>query len=113
MALDNNLTGEKNMFNKIQQKQPKKRNTWCFLALLLVTVGYSSCKKTTELVEDPYAGGKQALGIRISNALPKPTSGSVGTQVVYTVSGLLPYKDKLKCYLNETRQKFWRSLIRP
>lgn len=102
MALDNNLTGEKNMFNKIQESQQKKRNTWFLLALLLVTTVYSSCKKPTELAEDPYAGGKEALGIRISNALPKPTSGTVGSQVVYTVSGLLPYKDKLKCYLNET-----------
>ncbi|WEK19549.1 MAG: DUF5008 domain-containing protein [Candidatus Pedobacter colombiensis] len=74
---------------------------WCFLCIILFA-GLSSCKKSSDLKVDPYAGGKEPLGIRFSNALPKPASGISGADVVYQITGLLPYKDKIKCYLNET-----------
>jgi len=79
-----------------------KRNIGYFIGLLLFIMASSSCKKSEQLAEDPYAGGKEALGIRFSNELPKPAYGSVGSQMTFTVSGLLPYKDRLKCYMNET-----------
>lgn len=79
-----------------------KSNIAYFIGLLLFIMGCSSCKKSAKLTEDPYAGGKEALGIRFLNELPKPTSGSIGSPMVFAVSGLLPYKDKLKCYMNDT-----------
>ncbi|SMD04912.1 protein of unknown function [Pedobacter nyackensis] len=90
------------MFNKTQNNQTMKSNIAYFIGLLLFIMAYSSCKKSEQLAEDPYAGGKEALGIRFLNELPKPTSGSIGSEMTFAVSGLLPYKDKLKCYMNET-----------
>lgn len=79
-----------------------KSNIGYFIGLFLFIMAFSSCKKETKLTEDPYAGGKESLGIRFLNELPKPTYGSVGSQMVFAVSGLLPYKDKVKCYMNDT-----------
>lgn len=90
------------MFNKTQNNQAMKSNIWYFIGLLLFAMTYLSCKKSTDLADDPYAGGKEALGIKMSNALPKPRYGNIGSEVVYQVSGLLPYKTKLTAYLNET-----------
>lgn len=82
-----------------------KGRLWYFLGLILLTLSHSSCKKSGELANDPYAGGKEPLGIRILNALPKPSSGSAGTEVVWQVTGLMPYKDKVKFYMNDTEAR--------
>jgi hypothetical protein len=77
-------------------------NLKCYLLSMTLLLLLFSCKKSETLKDDPYAGGKAALGIKVSNVAPKPASGSIGAEVVYQVSGLLNYKEKLKCYLNET-----------
>lgn len=74
----------------------------CYVLFFMLLMAFSSCKKSSDLKEDPYAGGKDPLGIRFSNVTPKPASGVSGAEVVYQITGLLPYKDKLKFYLNET-----------
>lgn len=90
------------MLYKINKKnQMMDTKKWYFLCMMLL-VGFFSCKKSNDLQVDPYAGGKEPLGIRFSNSLPKPASGGSGIDVVYQITGLLPYKDKMKCYLNET-----------
>ncbi|TKC55184.1 DUF5008 domain-containing protein [Pedobacter hiemivivus] len=102
MVSEINCRGDKNMLYKINNKnQMMNTKKWCFLCIMLL-VGFSSCKKSNDLQIDPYAGGKEPLGIRFSNSLPKPASGASGIDVVYQITGLVPYKDKIKCYLNET-----------
>lgn len=67
---------------------------WILLAIML---GFSACRKADELPIDPYAGGKQALGIKFNLVAPKAD----GNQLTYKVTGLLPYKDRVKFYINE------------
>jgi hypothetical protein len=76
-----------------------------YTGLLLVVAGMlmGSCKKTATVFNDPYAGGKAALGISVNaQQLPVPAEGLAGTEVTVTASGLLPHKDKLKFLFNGT-----------
>jgi len=58
------------------------------------------CKTKDKVYDDPYAGGRIPLGIKMSTDLPSPEVGSPGSTVTYKVTGLLPYKDSLTFYLN-------------
>ncbi|TKC05147.1 DUF5008 domain-containing protein [Pedobacter frigoris] len=89
-----------NRTNNNNQKMNAQK--WYFLCLTLLSIVFFSCKKSEKLQDDPYAGGKEALGIRFADATPKPAFGITGAEVIYQISGLLPFKDKMKFYLNET-----------
>lgn len=102
MELGSNCIGDQKMWNKTSNRTQKANMKKCYFLCIILLVGLASCKKSNNLAEDPYAGGKEPLGIRFSNALPKPASGGSGTEIVYQITGLLPYKDKVKCFLNET-----------
>lgn len=96
--------GDKKMLNRTNHQNFQKMSSQnrYFLCLILMIFSFTSCKKNEGLQEDPYAGGKESLGIRFSDVSPKPISGAAGSDVVYQVTGLMPYKDKIKFYLNET-----------
>ncbi len=103
MVLEINGIGDRYMWNKTtKNNQMISSQKWYLLYVILLFVCGSSCKKAADLQEDPYAGGKAALGVRFSNDSPKPATGTGGAEVVYQVSGLLPFKDKITFYLNET-----------
>ncbi|SEW52981.1 DUF5008 domain-containing protein [Chitinophaga arvensicola] len=60
-----------------------------------------SCKNNQDKVyDDPYAGGKPPLGVRMSTDFPSPRLGDPGTVVTYKATGLVPYKSKLKFFIN-------------
>lgn len=103
MELESKGIGDQKMRININKKnQNKNTSIWYLLCLTGMMAFGLSCKKATDLQADPYAGGKEPLGVRFSNELPKPASGNSGAEVVYQITGLLPYKDKLKFYMNQT-----------
>lgn len=71
------------------------------IVFFLCSLVIQGCKKEEELGSDPYADGKAALGIGISQTLlPVPAEGIVGTTVTVKATGLLPYKDQLTFMFN-------------
>ncbi len=72
------------------------------LLVLLLAMMAIACKKGDVIGEDPYAGGKQPLGIKFDNELPDPELAEQGGQVKVLVRGLLKYKDDFKFYVNQT-----------
>lgn len=61
---------------------------------------FNSCTKKDKVYDDPYAGGKPALGIQLSTDFPSPRLGDPGTTVTYKGTGLLPFKSTLQFFLN-------------
>jgi hypothetical protein len=65
-----------------------------YTGLLIVLAGLliSSCKKQTTVFDNPYANGKSPLGIVTDpQQIPVPASGTAGTQVTITATGLVDY----------------------
>lgn len=73
------------------------RNALC----ALLVAGMVSCSKKESIRTDLYEKGESALGIKFSDALPVPAQGAPGSETVYKVRGLLPFKDRIKCFMNE------------
>jgi len=65
--------------------------------LMLATTFFTACKKSEPLPEDPYAGGKEALGIKFLTT----TAEVEGNTVTFKVTGLMPYKDRVRLLINE------------
>lgn len=60
-----------------------------------------ACKKSEGLADDPYAGGKQVLGITFISKSTDPDIVTAGTTLNLQVKGLMKYKDNFKLYVNE------------
>lgn len=60
-----------------------------------------ACKKNKGLTDDPYAGGKQVLGITFISKTTDPDIVTAGTTLNLQVKGLMKYKDNFKLYVNE------------
>jgi len=74
---------------------------YMLIVFFLCSLVIQGCKKEEELGSDPYADGKAALGIGMSQTLPPvPAEGIVGTTVTVKATGLLPYKDQLTFMFN-------------
>ncbi|KIA95188.1 hypothetical protein OC25_07670 [Pedobacter kyungheensis] len=67
---------------------------------LLATLLFA-CKKNEVELKDPYANGKESLGIQFRSKAPSPAIASSGDVVDVNIRGLLKYKDKFKLYVNE------------
>ncbi|NGM62157.1 DUF5008 domain-containing protein [Sphingobacterium sp. SGG-5] len=67
-------------------------------AALLLIMG--SCKDNEVLGPDPYAGGKEPLGIRFAETAPSPSAGRTGTSMTFTVYGAKEYEDKMQFLVN-------------
>ncbi|WP_169306826.1 DUF5008 domain-containing protein [Pedobacter polaris] len=74
------------------------------LVLLIALVIYS-CKKGDVIGEDPYAGGKQPLGIKFDNTLPDPALATQGSEVTVFVRGVKKFENDYKLYVNEIEAK--------
>jgi hypothetical protein len=96
---ENSLTNRKN-YMSMHILPDKLRHT---LLLGVVSTLLFSCQKSAPHFDDPYAGGKQSLGIHFSTDLPSPESGAVGTTVTYKVTGLESFKDSLNFYVNNEK----------
>lgn len=72
-----------------------------YVIAVLGGIFINGCKETDEIFEDPYSGGKPALGIVVNRQQqPAPASGIAGTTVTVQVTGLMPHKDKLSFLFN-------------
>jgi len=60
-----------------------------------------ACKKSKGLTDDPYAGGKQVLGITFISKTTDPDIVTAGATLNLQVNGLMKYKDNFKLYVNE------------
>lgn len=60
--------------------------------LLMLVIG--ACKKE-EKFEDPYAGGKEPLGVQLSTEIPAPSEAAPGTVITFKGKGLVKHKDAL------------------
>lgn len=70
------------------------------LAALLLGLIVTSCKKENKTFPNPYAGGREPLGISLSTDPPTPDKGGLGSTVTFKAKGLLAYKDSMTFYLN-------------
>ena len=68
-----------------------------FIASASIIVG---CKDESSYGPDPYAGGKEAYGIRFEDTTPSPSQGKAGTAMTFRVSGLSQYKDEVEFLIN-------------
>lgn len=82
-------------------------NYYNFKLLLfgIISLLFFGCQKDEQTFDNPYAGGKKPLEIKLSTDLPSPNTGEVGTVVTFKATGLLPYKDSLNFYLNSEQAK--------
>lgn len=71
------------------------------LAIVFTGLLIGGCKDKGTIFENPYSGGKEALGI-VTNAqqVPVPASGEVGTEVTIAATGLMKHKDELTFKFN-------------
>lgn len=70
---------------------------------LIIVLAIGGCKKD-QVFDNPYAGGKAALGIQLSLIVaPSPQQGAPGTSVTFSATGLLAYKDQLAFLFNGTK----------
>ncbi|WPU91521.1 DUF5008 domain-containing protein [Mucilaginibacter sabulilitoris] len=71
------------------------------ITLALVVFAMQACKKNKTEFSDPYGDGKPPLGVTLSrDAAPVPATGAVGTEVTFSATGLIPFKDKIKFMFN-------------
>lgn len=64
------------------------------MAVLLMMFFITACKKD-KVYEDPYAGGKEPLGVMLSTEIPNPSEAAPGTVITFKGTGLLKHKDSL------------------
>lgn len=66
------------------------------LYLLSTMLLFASCRKENTVFENPYSGGKQALGVVFNNANPPfPAEGTAGAAITFNAQGLLNFKSQL------------------
>lgn len=64
------------------------------MAVLLMILFITACKKD-KVYEDPYAGGKEPLGVTLSTEIPNPSEAAPGTVITFKGKGLQKHKDSL------------------
>lgn len=73
------------------------------LLVIAAALLFSSCKKSKQVFNNPYADAKAPLGITTDpQQIPSPAIGAPGTEVTITATGLQPYyaQKKLKFLFN-------------
>lgn len=76
--------------------QRKSKLILCFGAMSALLYG---CHKEDNFA-NPYAGGREPLGIHLSTDPPSIESGNVGDLVTFKATGLVAYKDSMHFFLN-------------
>lgn len=77
--------------------------------LLLSIIISFSCSKEAIIQDDPYKGGKEALGVKFTGEEPTPNAGSPGDEVTFNVSGLAKYENKFEFLVNEIKAEVLSS----
>ncbi|OCX52259.1 hypothetical protein BEL04_12340 [Mucilaginibacter sp. PPCGB 2223] len=94
-----------NISKKKYRRSTQGRDRFYHVIILALTIllGMNSCKKN-QAFDNPYAGGKPALGIQLSLlTAPNPQQGAPGTIVTFAATGLVAYKDQLSFLFNGTK----------
>lgn len=68
--------------------------------ILAVSIALSACRKNDKVYPDPYAGGRESLGVALSTDAPAPSEATVGTVITFKGKGLLPHKDSIHFNFN-------------
>jgi len=70
-----------------------------FSAALAMVLLIAACKKE-KVYNDPYAGGKEPLGVQLSTEIPAPAEAAPGTLITFKGKGLLKHKDAIRFNFN-------------
>jgi len=68
-------------------------------AALVMIVMIAACKKE-KAYDDPYAGGRDPLGVQLSTEIPAPSEAAPGTVITFKGKGLLKHKDAISFNFN-------------
>ncbi|WP_051959741.1 DUF5008 domain-containing protein [Sphingobacterium sp. ML3W] len=79
----------------------KLEKLWQATAVLVFA--FSSCSKDIALGTDPYAGGKESLGVGFYTNYASPEVAKPGELVDFYVKGLKPYLDNIEFTINNTK----------
>ncbi|MFB5945245.1 DUF5008 domain-containing protein [Albibacterium profundi] len=71
------------------------------LLSILLSAIFTACQNKEIIGEDPYAGGKEALGVRFIGDYPTPESGLPGSSVTFSVEGLAAWEGKFDFFIND------------
>ncbi len=64
----------------------------CRVVLLcMVTMCSMGCNDENEIMDDPYAGGRAPLEVKVFDEAPTPETAKAGEEVTFHVAGLAPY----------------------
>lgn len=67
-------------------------HSWLFAVFVLITCSFVACDPEIEAIgEDPYAGGREPLGVGLANRAPSPEAAYPGEEVTFVSKGLLAY----------------------
>lgn len=72
-------------------------------AVAICILAFSSCSKDIALGTDPYAGGKESLGVGFYLNYAEPGIAKPGELVDFYVKGLKPYLGKIDFSINDTK----------
>ncbi|MEI2275529.1 DUF5008 domain-containing protein [Sphingobacterium sp. ML3W] len=72
-------------------------------ATLVSVLGFSACSKDIALGTDPYAGGKESLGVGFYTNYANPEIAKPGELVDFYVKGIKPYLGKINFSVNDTK----------
>ena len=72
--------------------------------MILMMIGIlSGCNPEEEVLSDPYAGGKEPVGIKFKSVPPEPPSGPPGTEVTFRVEGLMDWDGEYDFLINDEK----------
>lgn len=77
----------------------KQRSTLLLLACFTGSL-LCGCKKDNKAFDDPYAGGRQPLGVLLSTELPSPGEAAPGAVIRFKASGLTAHRDSIRFNFN-------------
>lgn len=68
-------------------------------SVLLLVLTVIACSKD-KVYDDPYAGGKEALGVKLSTDPPSPNEAAPGTVIAFRGTGLFRHRDSIHFNFN-------------
>ncbi|HLT86216.1 MAG TPA: DUF5008 domain-containing protein [Sphingobacterium sp.] len=80
-------------------------NTWTVMSIAIGTLLTQSCTKTTEPGKDPYAGGKEPLGVLFENLNRPLAEVRPGEEFEIAVRGVKRHEADVEVYINEERSE--------
>lgn len=65
----------------------------------------TACSKKEIIGEDPYAGGRESLGVKFIGNYASPESGAPGDEVMVNIKGLKSWENKFEIFINDERSE--------